>query len=81
MSEWISIKDGLPYITHVGRSQPVLVYTTSGATRISFLWSSNIQKTLQKEAGHEVADRWHNQESQGYKVTHWMYLPKPPEEL
>ena len=78
MSEWISVKDGLPYITEAGRSQPALVYTASGVTRISFLWSKDVQMSLLRNSPNEKTDTWHNQESQGYIVTHWMYLPKPP---
>ena len=79
MSDWIRIDERLPDVKD-DRSKGVLVYTSSGAIRISFLWSDAMQMSFSHNAPYEIIDRWHKQESQGYAVTHWMPLPEPPKE-
>jgi len=63
--EWISVKDGLP---ETKLDENVLVYTTSGV----------VISRLVKEYGNFVWQLpWGNFTED---VTHWMPLPKPPQD-
>lgn len=82
MSEWIKCSDRLPEFKH--DAGYVLVACDGGnvdksffCKNIEFLAGSKTsysRKTHGKESGYfEISHRY------GYKVTHWMPLPNPPE--
>jgi hypothetical protein len=84
MSEWISVEDRLPEFAH--DAGYVLVACEGGNVDKSFFcanreYLSNLKtsgsysrKAQGKLSGFfEIAHRY------GYKITHWMPLPQPPE--
>ena len=81
MSEWISVEDRLPEKNY----ENVLVYCDGGNVqvtkyhedRMSLKWEKAnhyTRRSFGKLSGHFMLCH-----ELGYKVTHWMPLPKPPE--
>lgn len=73
MSEWISVKDRLPEITHIvrdngdGYSDDVLMLFTDGTIEV-----------IEFELRDGVVETGHGNSLD--IVTHWMPLPEPPKE-
>lgn len=70
--KWISVEDRLPKIGQKGYSESVIVY---------FL--SELDDTKGRATAAFCYDGWHIAGlfcDEKVKVTHWMPLPKPPEE-
>lgn len=84
---WINVNDRLPEITRRGvRSDNVLVVRDCGKGTISsyavtFMWSEAQIMHQMHNNPRDIAERWNEQESKGYRVTHWMPLPKFPVEV
>ncbi len=81
-NKWISVDDRLPEITLLDiRSDSVLVLRDCGngtpqSSCVTFMWSESQIMSQFHNNMYEKAERWDGQESKGYRVTHWMPLPK-----
>lgn len=84
MSKWISVEDRLPEMIGRGdRSESVLILrkTKDGKNSshaISFLWSDAMIMSMSFNDEFSHTDTWNGQESNGYRVTHWIPLPESP---
>lgn len=65
MSEWISVKDRLP-----DRFQPVIICRDGPKGT-----------TIVEEGFRDVGDWWKVYGTRVKKVTHWMPMPEPPQEV
>lgn len=82
---WINVKDGLPCVEK-HRSNTVLIVRDCGdgtlpSITTSFMWSEAQIMAYSHQNPHEISERWDDQESKGYRVTHWQPLPKLPEAI
>jgi hypothetical protein len=86
MTEWISVKDRLPEIRDKTRSssesQKVLILDSCGDMYVGYLNFYGISGNRKEECY-----SWYENStgcgccSENINATHWMSLPKPPEDL
>lgn len=69
MSEWISVKDGLPEVPQGYEQVQVIIWSENG---LDVAWYQSNNNEFYDMAG------WLGSEING--VTHWMPLPEPPKE-
>ena len=85
--DWININDRLPEITRRGiASVSVLVVRDCGegtlpSHDVTFMWSESQIMHKCHNNPRDIAERWNEQESKGYRVTHWMPLPELPKRI
>ena len=75
MNEWVDVKEREPFVTETNNWVTVITYTKDGKVLPMDFGFERYAKT---ERGRSIRWKWHNMLSP-WTVTHWMYLPEPPE--